>query len=96
MKRDAAPMVTETFWISRRRACRLDGVDPKTVGQDAVPDNPQIRVRIRSGLRRVPNSSNLNWYIDRYADDLTPSFPPAGIRAEPRLCASARLKQWAA
>jgi len=28
--------------------------------------------------------------------DVTPSFPPAGIRAEWLFCASARLKQWAA
>ena len=29
-------------------------------------------------------------------DDVTPSFPPAGIRAGRLFCASARLKQWAA
>ena len=28
--------------------------------------------------------------------DVTPNFPPAGIRAERLFCASARLKQWAA
>ena len=28
--------------------------------------------------------------------DVTPSFPPAGIRVERLFCASARLKQWAA
>ncbi len=28
--------------------------------------------------------------------DVTPSFPPAGIRAGRLFCASARLKQWAA
>jgi hypothetical protein len=30
------------------------------------------------------------------AADVTPSFPPAGIRAWRLFCASARLKQWAA
>ena len=30
------------------------------------------------------------------AIDVTPSFPPAGIRVERLFCASARLKQWAA
>lgn len=29
-------------------------------------------------------------------NDVTPSFPPAGIRAGRLFCASARLKQWAA
>jgi len=28
--------------------------------------------------------------------DVTPSFPPAGIRVGRLFCASARLKQWAA
>ena len=32
----------------------------------------------------------------RFADDLTPSFAPAEIRAGRLFCASARLKQWAA
>ena len=32
----------------------------------------------------------------RMDDDVTPSFPPAGIRAGRLFCASARLKQWAA
>jgi DNA invertase Pin-like site-specific DNA recombinase len=30
------------------------------------------------------------------AVDVTPSFPPAGIRAGRFFCTSARLKQWAA
>ena len=35
--------------------------------------------------------------VDRFVDlDLTPIFPPAGIRAGRLFCASARLKQWAA
>ena len=34
--------------------------------------------------------------ISLTACDVTPSFPPAGIRAGRLFCASARLKQWAA
>lgn len=47
--------------ISQRRACRLVGVDPKTVRRARVPDNPEIRQRMheiagerrRFGYRRV-------------------------------------------
>lgn len=47
--------------ISQRRACRLVGVDPKTVRRERVPDHPQIRVRMRAiaaerrrfGYRRI-------------------------------------------
>lgn len=47
--------------ISQRRACRLVGVDPKTVRRACVPDNPEIRQRMhkiagerrRFGYRRV-------------------------------------------
>lgn len=40
--------------ISQRRACRLIGVDPKTVRRHAVPDCPDIRRRMRdiAGERR--------------------------------------------
>jgi putative transposase len=40
--------------ISQRRACRLTGVDPKTVRRDRVPDHPEIRTRMRAlaGERR--------------------------------------------
>ena len=34
--------------------------------------------------------------ISIFGRDVTPSFPPAGIRAGRLFCASARLKQWAA
>jgi putative transposase len=61
MKRDAARQVIETYAISQRRACRLVSVDPKMVRREAVPDNPQIRVRMREiaavrrrfGYRRI-------------------------------------------
>jgi putative transposase len=47
--------------ISQRRACRLIGVDPKTVRRERVPDNPDIRRRMREiaserrrfGYRRI-------------------------------------------
>ena len=47
--------------ISQRRACRLVGVDPKTVRRVRVPDHPEIRSRMRAlaherrrfGYRRI-------------------------------------------
>ena len=47
--------------ISQRRACRLVGVDPKTVRRDQRPDNPEVREemkaiaskRRRFGYRRI-------------------------------------------
>ncbi len=52
---------------------------------NALTDSPLVRV-----LRGKLHSSYM------VAVDVTPSFPPAGIRAGRLFCASARLKQWAA
>lgn len=49
------------FDVSQHRACRLVGVDPKTVRRERVPDHPEIRVRMceiagerrRFGYRRI-------------------------------------------
>jgi putative transposase len=34
--------------IFQRRACRLVGVDPKTVRRDRLPDNPEVREEIKA------------------------------------------------
>ena len=51
--------------ISQRRACRLVGVDSKTVWRDQPPDNPEVREemkaiaskRRRFGYRRIDELS---------------------------------------
>lgn len=42
------------------------------------------------------SNAELQTVVGYLADDVTPSFPPAEIRAGRLFCASARLKQWAA
>jgi putative transposase len=53
-KRAAAIKAMERHDISQRRACRLVSVDPKTVSRTKVPDNPDIRAKMReiAGQRR--------------------------------------------
>lgn len=54
-------MAMSRFDISQRRACRLVRVDPKTVRREPVPDQPEIRARMRAiaaerrrfGYRRI-------------------------------------------
>lgn len=54
LRRAAALRALEAYEISQRRACRLVGVDPKTVRREREPDNPHIRQRMReiAGRRR--------------------------------------------
>ncbi|MEO1308035.1 MAG: IS3 family transposase [Pseudomonadota bacterium] len=60
-RRDAALRAMRDHDISQRRACRLVGVDPKTVRRERPPDNPDIRKemkavaakRRRFGYRRI-------------------------------------------
>ncbi|MDG1451010.1 MAG: IS3 family transposase [Ascidiaceihabitans sp.] len=61
MRRAAARKAMRDHDISQRRACRLVGVDPKTVRRDKPPDNPEVRKemkaiankRRRFGYRRI-------------------------------------------
>jgi hypothetical protein len=55
MKRDAAVGVIETYDISQRRARRPVSVDPKAVRREAVPDNAEMRTRLRevAAVRRL-------------------------------------------
>ncbi|WP_298856196.1 IS3 family transposase [uncultured Ruegeria sp.] len=60
-RREAALRAMRDHDISQRRACRLVGVDPKTVRRERPPDNPEIRKemkavaakRRRFGYRRI-------------------------------------------
>ena len=60
-RRNTALRAMRDHDISQRRACRLVGVDPKTVRRDRPPDNPKIREemkkiahkRRRFGYRRI-------------------------------------------
>ena len=61
MRRAAARKAMRDHDISQRRACRLVGVDPKTVRRDHPPDNPEVSkemkaiaaVRRRFDYRRI-------------------------------------------
>jgi len=60
-RRSAALQAMADYDVSQRRACRLVGVDPKTVRRKRVPDCPEIRQRMRQiaserrrfGYRRI-------------------------------------------
>lgn len=61
VRRAAALKAMQDHDISQRRACRLVGVDPKTVRREHPPDNPEVREemqaipskRRRFGYRRI-------------------------------------------
>jgi len=60
-RRSAALKAMAGYNVSQRRACRLVGVDPKTVRRERIPDCPEIRQRMREiaserrrfGYRRI-------------------------------------------
>ncbi len=60
-KRAAALKAMEKHAITQRRACCLVSVDPKTVRREPVPDNPEVRAKMREiaeqrrrfGYRRI-------------------------------------------
>ncbi|WP_372993996.1 IS3 family transposase, partial [Sulfitobacter sp.] len=53
-RRAAALRAMRDHDISQRRACRLVGVDPKTVRRDRPPDNPEIRVEMKAVAHKRP------------------------------------------
>jgi hypothetical protein len=71
-------------WTRSARCLSQDGKTQLIWGQ---------AVRIVASISDVDANANLS--LASIAD-VTPSFPPAGIRAGRLCCASARLKQWAA
>ena len=48
VRRAAALNAMRDHNISQRRACRLVGVDPKTVRRDHEPDNPEVREEMQA------------------------------------------------
>jgi len=86
--------------IERRRWLALAGQD---VEHDVAADRGAGQRLDAGGLDRVDpvghhrgeDPYHLPVAIAVMPLDVTPSFPPAGIRAGPLCCAWARLKQWA-
>lgn len=71
------------------------GYDSNAIREAAARRKVWANIPSRSNRKqRFPFSGWL--YRHRNLVDVTPRFPPAGIRAGRLFCASARLKQWAA
>jgi hypothetical protein len=66
-KRDAALEAMARYDISRRCACRLFSIDPKTVRREPEPGGPDIRVRMRAiaGVRRRLGHRRIGLMLER-------------------------------
>ena len=61
--------------LSQRRACRLVGVDPKTVRREPDPDNPEIRVRMRELDRLIRLYGKPAAIVSDIGTELTRAYP---------------------
>ena len=75
----------------------LSILDGSVIGRNMQRHRHQELIRFVNTIElEMPKDKAIHVILDNYATDVTPSFPPAGIRAGRLFCASARLKQWAA